>query len=262
MRRLVYTFEARTATRFRQGRAFLIGDAAHTMPPFMGQGMCSGMRDAKNLAWKLDLVLRGLAPEAILDTYEEEMRPYVLDWTVISLEAGKVPCITDPEEARRRDELFRNGYQPPMPDFPQVRHGILDRDAAGEPIAPAGELSLQAPVRVGGKTELFDRALDAGGRWQIVSTVGDPRGVLRDSQNSFLDELGTVFAHVAPDAADDCFDVNGAYAAYFAERAIEVMVARPDFYVFGARASLADLPELVDELARRLAVELPEGAAA
>jgi 2-polyprenyl-6-methoxyphenol hydroxylase-like FAD-dependent oxidoreductase len=231
VRQLVYTFEARTAEQWRRGRTFLIGDAAHTMPPFMGQGMCSGMRDAKNLVWKLDLVLRGLAPDALLDTFEEELRPYVTDWTVISLEAGRVPCITDPVAAAERDARFRAGFRPPLPEFPQVRHGVL----ADTPCA--GELSLQG--RVDG--ELFDRAFAAAGRWQVLSTAGDPRSVLSERQVAFLESLGVVFA-----------EVGGEYAEHFAARGIEVSIARPDFYVFGTAATLAELGPLVDELAARL----------
>jgi 2-polyprenyl-6-methoxyphenol hydroxylase-like FAD-dependent oxidoreductase len=257
VRQIVYTFEARTATAFRRGRAFLIGDAAHTMPPFMGQGMCSGMRDAKNLGWKLDLVLRGIAPDGLLDTYEEELRPYVLDWTIISLEAGKVPCITDPEAARERDERFRNGYRPPMPDFPQVRHGILHRDAAGSPALAAGELSLQARVERDGRLELFDRALDAGGRWQVISTAGDPRAALSAAQVDLLETLGTVFAHIGAAPGADAGDAEGQYGRYFAERGIEVLIARPDFCVFGAATTLAELPSLVDDLVRQLGAAAP-----
>jgi 2-polyprenyl-6-methoxyphenol hydroxylase-like FAD-dependent oxidoreductase len=256
VRQLVYTFEARTAVSFREGRAILIGDAAHTMPPFMGQGMCSGMRDAKNLTWKLDLVLRGLASDAILDTYEEELRPYVLDWTVISLEAGKVPCITDPDKARERDELFRSGYQPPMPDFPQVRHGLIGRDADGQPAGPAGELGLQARVGRGEQVDLFDRVFGAGHRWQVISTAGDPRSVLTAEQLAIFDSMGAVFAYLAsaegPEA--DAVDVDGSYAAYFAERGIEALIARPDFYVYGATASLSELPQLVDAVFAALGV--------
>jgi 2-polyprenyl-6-methoxyphenol hydroxylase-like FAD-dependent oxidoreductase len=254
VRQLVYTFEARTAVQWRRGNAFLIGDAAHTMPPFMGQGMCSGMRDAKNLMWKLDLVLRGLAGGALLDTYQEELRPYALDWTLISLEAGKVPCITDPVAAKERDELFRSGFLPPMPDFPQVRHGVIAQQDDGRPAGAAGELGLQARVQRGDSVELFDHAFNAGGRWQVISTVGDPRSVLSPGQLEMLDRLGTVFTHLAPEAGGNAVDVDGEYATYLAQREAEVVVMRPDFYVFGTAAVLAELPVLVDELERRLGV--------
>ncbi|MTD56490.1 bifunctional 3-(3-hydroxy-phenyl)propionate/3-hydroxycinnamic acid hydroxylase MhpA [Amycolatopsis pithecellobii] len=252
VRQIVYTFEARTARAFRRGRAFLIGDAAHTMPPFMGQGMCSGMRDAKNLGWKLDLVLRGLAPDGLLDTFETELRPYVRDWTTISLESGKVPCTTDPDEARERDARFRAGWLPPMPDFPQIRHGLIHRDPGGAPIAPAGELSLQARVERDGRTELFDRAFDAAGRWQVVSTAGDPRAELDAAQLALLERLGTVFAHIGSDVGADARDVDGTYRTYAKERAVEVTIARPDFYIFGAATTQAGLPRLVDDLAAQL----------
>ncbi len=250
VRQLVYTFEARTAVRWRQGRAFLIGDAAHTMPPFMGQGMCSGMRDAKNLAWKLDLVLRGLASERLLDSYAEELRPYALDWTIISLEAGKVPCITDVKAAAERDELFRSGFQPPMPDFPQVRHGVIARDEEGRPAGLAGELGPQARVERDGRVDMFDRAFQAGGRWQVISVAGDPRKALNAEQIAAFDALGTVFAHITPGSAEggDAVDVDGTYQEYFDERGIEVLITRPDFYIFGAALSLTELPGLSDRL--------------
>ena len=71
----VYTFAARFAARWRQGRVLLAGDAAHQMPPFAGQGMCAGMRDAVNLSWKLELVLTSKAPDALLDSYDHERLP-------------------------------------------------------------------------------------------------------------------------------------------------------------------------------------------
>jgi 2-polyprenyl-6-methoxyphenol hydroxylase-like FAD-dependent oxidoreductase len=246
VRQLVYTFEARTATRWRRGRAFLIGDAAHTMPPFMGQGMCSGMRDAKNLAWKLDLVLRGLAPDELLDTYETERRPHAHDWTVISLEAGKVPCTTDPAAARERDARFRAGWRPPMPDFPRLTGGVLALDAAGGP----GELALQAPVARGGRVELFDDLFDADARWQVIATTGDPRDLLDAGDRAFLERLGAVFAHIGP-----AEDVDGSYAEHFARHGLAVLIARPDFYVYGGARTPCELAQLVAELRAQVSGE-------
>jgi len=75
-RKAVYRFHARTAKAFSKGRVFLVGDAAHVTPPFVGQGMVSGLRDAANLCWKLAWVIHGRAIPKILDTYDEERRPH------------------------------------------------------------------------------------------------------------------------------------------------------------------------------------------
>src|ERR1019366_10589833 len=76
-RSTVYEFRSMLANQLRKGRVLLVGDAAHLTPPFLGQGLCSGLRDAANLAWKLSWVVRGLADERLLDTYQSEMEPHV-----------------------------------------------------------------------------------------------------------------------------------------------------------------------------------------
>jgi 2-polyprenyl-6-methoxyphenol hydroxylase-like FAD-dependent oxidoreductase len=242
-----------TKEELERGRVFLMGDACHTMPPFMGQGMCSGIRDAKNLAWKLDLVLRGVAGEDILASYELEREPHVRAWTLISLESGKVPCTLDPEVARERDEKFRSGWLPPMPDFPKLETGILQPSGGGGPARIAGGLGLQAPIERNGRVDLFDNHFPPRG-FSVISTVADPRSVLDRRQIAFLENLQTTFAFVAGRAAPeaDAIDADGAYADYFDRHGIEAVVNRPDFYVFGAVARLADLPRLVDDLIEKI----------
>ena len=83
-----YVFRARLADRWRRGRVLLVGDAAHQTPPFVGQGLGAGVRDAGNLAWKLAAVLRGQAPEALLDSYEAERRPHVRTLIRLARTAG------------------------------------------------------------------------------------------------------------------------------------------------------------------------------
>ncbi len=268
VRQLVYTFEARLATEWRRGRVFLMGDACHTMPPFMGQGMCSGLRDARNLAWKLDLVLRGAAPDALLDTYQQERLPHARDWTVISLEAGKIPCTLDPEVARERDARFRAGWRPPMPDFPKLEAGILDPDGRGHAPALVGQLALQGRVGRAGTVDLFDAVFQPKG-FTVVSTVADPRSVLSAAQLRGLERLRTTFAHVgAPGTPGaDAADVDGTYRDHFDRHGIAALVARPDFYVFGAVPRMDDLPALVDRLLRQIggegpAASVPRGAQA
>ncbi len=253
VRQLVYTFEARLATEWRRGGVFLMGDACHTMPPFMGQGMCSGIRDAKNLAWKIDLVLRGIADDPLLDTYELERLPHARDWTVISLEAGKIPCTLDPDVARERDAKFRAGWLPPLPNFPKIETGVIDEDGGEASRALAGQLALQGRVEQGGKVDLFDNLFPPRG-FSIVSMAGDPRSVLSAEQLAILEALRTSFADIGTSGGGDAdaVDVDGTYAEYFGRHCIAVVINRPDFYVFGAVAQLADLPPLVDRLIARL----------
>jgi 3-(3-hydroxy-phenyl)propionate hydroxylase len=90
VRAVVYRFHATVAARWRDGRVFFAGDAAHQMPPFMGQGMCSGVRDAVNLAWKLAAVVRGAAGDPLLDSYETERRPHAEAVIALSIDAGQL----------------------------------------------------------------------------------------------------------------------------------------------------------------------------
>jgi len=129
-----YRFHALEAERWREGNVLLAGDAAHQMPPFMGQGMCSGVRDAANLAWKLAEVIHEGAPDTVLDSYEAERRPHAAAVTALSIEAGRllsrlavdpnaVPAPDRPDPARwsRLPGLalggeFPIGHQLPQPD--------------------------------------------------------------------------------------------------------------------------------------------------
>jgi 2-polyprenyl-6-methoxyphenol hydroxylase-like FAD-dependent oxidoreductase len=251
VRQQVYTFDARLAQRWRHGSVFLIGDAAHTMPPHMGQGMCSGIRDAKSLAWKLDLVLRDKAPESMLDTYESERKPNAREWIALSIAEGQVSTTLDPEAAAAADVPFRAGEAPPIGPLPSLRHGILHLSPEGEPIPPAGSLSPQARVTCRGRTALLDDLVGRGG-FSVIAWGADPRSVLSSDQLAFLDDLRTSFAHIAKgangDEDDAAVDIDGDYASYFAMHGLSAIIIRPDFYVYGGVAELDGLPELVDEL--------------
>ena len=146
-RNIVYTFQARIAECWRDRRIVLAGDAAHTMPPFAGQGMLSSMRDANNLAWKLDLVLRGIVPETLLDTYEQERRAHVRAWTEISLAEGRISCELDRGKAAARDARLLAGEKPPAPSPPRIDTGLAPGRASPLANALAGTLGLQAKVR-------------------------------------------------------------------------------------------------------------------
>ena len=87
-RAAVYTFHSAIARRWRSGRLLIAGDAAHLTPPFLGQGLCAGMRDAGNLAWKLARVLRGQNDDSLLDTYQSERAPHVREYIELAVRLG------------------------------------------------------------------------------------------------------------------------------------------------------------------------------
>jgi 3-(3-hydroxy-phenyl)propionate hydroxylase len=102
-RAVAYRFHALLADRLRDRRAFLLGDAAHMMPPFAGQGLNSGLRDAANLCWKLAEVLAGRAGEALLDTYDPERRPHARAVIDLSVRLGRIVMTTRRRRAWLRD---------------------------------------------------------------------------------------------------------------------------------------------------------------
>jgi 3-(3-hydroxy-phenyl)propionate hydroxylase len=121
-----YTFHSVVAQGWRRGRLLIAGDAAHQTPPFMGQGLCAGIRDASNLAWKLADVIDGTASESLLDSYESERSPHVREFIETTLGLGRIIQETDPQAARRRDALLL--AKPLTLTAPRPRLGPGDHD--------------------------------------------------------------------------------------------------------------------------------------
>lgn len=241
-RQLVYGFEARIATRWRTGRVFLAGDAAHTMPPYLGQGACSGLRDAGNLAWKLHLVLGGLAPETLLDSYESERRPHVTALTHAAIGLGRVANTHDVEAAAARDAAFFAGEVPPPPPFPPLTPGVLRRGTA----APVGTLTPQGRVRMpDGRSGRLD---DVTGYGFTLVTAADPTDVLGPGRLAVLERLGCAVV-----ALDGVEDLDGRHRGYLDRLGAVAYLARPDFVLFGTAVDTADLGALVDDLEAGLA---------
>ncbi len=223
-RHTVYRFHARWADAWRVGRVLIAGDAAHQMPPFAGQGMCSGIRDAANLAWKLDAVLGGTASDALLDTYATEREQNVRAVIDLSMELGKVICISDPAEAAARDALMAGSVAPgevsDVPPLPGIADGII---APGDP--RAGRLVVQGRV-VGpdGRAVRFDDVHGAG--WRLVTSA--PHVLPADLEAWFSGIGGRV---VAVEPSDD---PDGTYAEHFAHLGVTAVLQRPDFHLYGA----------------------------
>lgn len=223
-RAVVYTFHTRTAATWRRGRVLLAGDAAHVMPPFAGQGFSSGARDAANLAWKLAAVLRG-APDALLDTYEQERRPHVQAMQRTANLMGGIVQSTSPTRVRVRDawlhaidgtrvQRWAASNVKPLPTygsgaFARRPHRVAPRRTVGtlfpqtdrlDDRLPAGWVALTADAVA---RALFD---DAG------LPVADP-GV----DGAWLDARGLAFVLLRPDrfvyAAGGVEDVAAALGA-------------------------------------------------
>ena len=235
-RTAVYEFRSVLAERMRAGRALLVGDAAHLTPPFLGQGLGSGLRDAANLAWKLDLVLRGLAPDALLDTVETERQPQT-EWVIrFAIELGKVLCELDPKAAAERDAAVRGADAPPPPiDFPPLQDGVIHRASDGSPDRLAGALSVQGRVAVDGREGLFDDVVGRG--WTVIAADGDPLEHLDDEQRDALAGLDATVASLDPRAPGGIADADGRLTEWLGRHSAHAVLVRPDFYVFGSVAS-------------------------
>ncbi|GAB3299569.1 bifunctional 3-(3-hydroxy-phenyl)propionate/3-hydroxycinnamic acid hydroxylase [Epidermidibacterium keratini] len=239
-RAVVYRFTAGWATAWRSGRVLLAGDAAHLMPPFAGQGLANGFRDIANLSWKLDLVLRGLASDGILETYESERVANVAGWIDFSMALGRIICVTDPQAAAARDREMtaalaaRTAPQPPP--TPSLGPGL-------HAAAPGGVISPQGFIGVpGGEGEVrFDDVFGAG----ALIVRGELAAADRQRYADCLAPYGVRV--VVFDAADaDFIDSRGTYAEWCDSLGASAVLVRPDLAVYGAAATAGEISALVD----------------
>ncbi len=229
-RHAVYTFRGQWARDWRRGRVLIAGDAAHLMPPFLGQGMCSGLRDAAALAWRLELVEGGLADERILDSYGTERSTHVREIIDEAIAIGRVICELDPARAAERDEAMLADLEDPTaitvePPHPRLGTPSITVDADGN----AGRLSLQGRVEVEGSAGLFDDLI--GGDWEFVALGDDPFAVVPRELSDWFTRIGGTFTVVTADGPVS--DADGAYASWFAAHDCSVVLSRPDFYIYG-----------------------------
>ncbi len=252
VRSAVYEFRSMLAERMRIGPVLLVGDAAHLTPPFLGQGLCSGLRDSANVAWKLDLVLRGIAPSDLLDTVELERQPQN-EWIItLAINLGRVLCELDPQAAAGRDEALRSAEEPPPIALAPLDAGVLRTGAGGAPAALAGTLSVQARVERGGRRGLFDDVVGSG--FTLLAAGGDPLAGLGDSHRYLLAELGCNVASLQQDAPHGLRDLDGRATGWLAGAGVHAVLVRPDLYVFGAAGDQAGVAALIDDLSARLGV--------
>ena len=234
-----YTFKARIADRWRDGRIFLLGDAAHLTPPFIGQGLCAGLRDAANLTWKLAAVLNGTAAEQLLDSYECERKPHAkalvkkavtVGWAMtggqdkaahvrrIALAvATRIPGTTD---------KVLDAAPPRFPDGVAVRRtGRRDRITGGP--AP------QPYVHAAGQRQRLD---DVTGNGHTVLVVGEPHPILvADARRAGATVVRLVSPGPTPSTEPASYQVaideDGHLLEWFRRGRTAAVLVRPDHVV-------------------------------
>jgi 2-polyprenyl-6-methoxyphenol hydroxylase-like FAD-dependent oxidoreductase len=252
VRHKIYNFRSLIAERWRYGRLLIAGDAAHVMPPFMGQGMCSGLRDAWNLAWKLGLILDGKATDSLLDTYQRERQPHVGQITNISIYLGKIICMADPQEAAARDAAFLGGSAPPPPPFPQMTDGLLHRDRDGKLAKGAGLLAPHVDLFADGERRRLDEVARVG-EFSIIARGFDPAEKIEPRLLHALAVVGTSYVALgSTDGIRGVKDLDGRLEAFLDHHGWAAVIVRPDFYVYGGAADAAALANLVRDMLTHL----------
>jgi 3-(3-hydroxy-phenyl)propionate hydroxylase len=260
-RQASYRFHALVAREWRAGRVFIAGDAAHQQPPFLGQGMCQGVRDVVNLAWKLRAVLAGevsgAAAEALLDSYAVERREHVRKLTTRIKEIGAVICERDPDAAAARDAALIEAAGgtiktvPRQDIIPPLAGGLL---AAGE-ASGTGTLFPQPRVNGPAGAALLDEL--AGTGWRIVTNL---RGVqLPPGLMALAERFGIVISIPSDENAFSsgphrmqADELDGVLARWFERHGCCAALVRPDHYVYGVADSAPALYDLAAGLTRRL----------
>lgn len=257
-----YSFHAHCAKTWHAGRVFIAGDAAHRMPPFFGRGMVSGARDAMNISWKLDLVLRGAASPELLDTYGTERYAHVQFALGMSVELGRIICETDPGKVAARDAHFLEkgplpwNAMPPMP--PELLGpGLFPTGApADDPVA--GRIGQQHPLLgPDDRTGLLDEV--AFGEFVVLvdarRLTPEDAEAIRVAKPSALEMKIVEIAPVGAERPNlhTGVDVTGRYGELFDAVDRAVIMYRPDFHGFGSARTREDGVALIETLSGLLA---------
>ena len=285
-RKAVYNFHARVAPKWSHGRAFLAGDACHLTPPFAGQGMNSGIRDAHNLAWKLAAVCKSSMGPRLLESYEAERRPHVRQMIDLALQIGRIMGPPNPFVGQLTQTAFRMlGVWPPVRDYfgqmrykpkPRFTDGFLLRTTVLGGHPAIGRLIPQPRViDACGRSVPLDELLGDG--FSLIAVTSDAAGFVQATSAPVFAKLGAVRLAIseihppdveASDAVRTACDPAGTLNRLADQRSDFVFMVRPDRYVIGvfefrhadvfARA-LERLIETGGNVSKR-AAEVPGGA--
>src|SRR5271157_1460327 len=254
-----YNFHGLWARSWVSGRIILAGDAAHQMPPFLGQGLCSGIRDAHALSWRLNLILSGYSNASILDHYFQERSPHVREIIRGAIFFGSLIQTRNRLVAFLRDNLLlrpanlcgptRRAFLKAIQRKRPLKGGCLGRSRL------AGHLALQPQITLpDGRVELLDEAL--GYDFAVLARKGSlaqPKVVLDELQRA-LPVRVLEFGDGSENA--DITDHTGVLERWFNQYGIDFVLIRPDRYIFDAGSS-PELEAAVRSLQSCLSVAIP-----
>jgi 3-(3-hydroxy-phenyl)propionate hydroxylase len=249
-RAAAYRFHALVADDWRRGRVLIAGDAAHQQPPFIGQGMCQGLRDVSNLVWKLDRVLKGKSSDALLDTYTVERKRHVKTLTGKIKGIGQNICERDPAAAAARDaRILAEGGGHPLTItrqeiVPPIEEGLI----AEEGTSGRGQLFPQPAILGKERAQLIDHIVGHGWRLFIDArkqNASDVAALTHDCSDLTVVAVG--------DVAGALHEKDGVLAAWFDRHSAIAALVRPDHYVFGTAPDLTALRHQLEDLRTRLA---------
>lgn len=254
-RAAAYRFHALVADDWVKGRVVIAGDAAHQQPPFIGQGMCQGLRDVSNLVWRLDRILKGQSDASLLVSYTQERKRHVQTLTGRIKGIGQAICERDPQAADARDaRILADGGGKPLvitrqDIVPPIEEGLI----APEGTPARGLLFPQPAIIQNGGSRLLDQF--TGPTWRLV--VDGRRVTQADAEALAGAFAGLTVVAVAPDGADvadekSLREQHGVLADWFVRHGAIAAIVRPDHYVFGAAANLNALRQQIQDLGQRL----------
>ncbi len=259
IRAATYTFRSLVAQRWREGRIVLAGDAAHQMPPFLGQGMCSGVRDALNLSLKFDLVLTHGQPDSILDTYQTEREDHVRAVIVKGIELGRIQTMRDPVAAAKRDrDLIASRVARSKPEkiaFPPLGAGLFGSGSG------ARELFVQGFVRLNGEVGRFDALAGYG---FVIMIRSDLAGAINPATTSMAAASDVKLAFIGRGPAGEGVfeDIDDTYVAWMDAHGCDAVAVRPDFHVWGTASGAQGVAQLVREVSELTGASSPAEALA
>ena len=251
-RTAVYQFHAAIADSWQRGRVFLAGDAAHQTPPFLGQGMNSGMRDVINLAWKLPLVLKGACAQSLLDTYQTERDAHAHDLVSWAVDMGHLMQHMAATEAAERvgeappemQQTSRSSGYGQGREQPPIRSGVVLVEQVSNQGA-TGYLLAQPVVRdTTGKEQRFDELL---GTQAGLITQGSV--ALNENSRALVEALSIKVIDL-----DEIELLQGKYPAELTSG--ESVLLRPDRLVFGHTEPEMSVDQLVSSFATAIGLDL------